>query len=109
MRGGLLSRASRRNILEKAIIAVSPGVSHGIVFEYTRNADETSGSRISSMVSGFGTVEPLTPGRCLILFNPAQDGDLIALHLAKNVPGKSVLCFRAKNPQEALTRLNPYF
>jgi hypothetical protein len=61
------------------------------------------------MVSGFATVQSLNSGRCLILFGPAQDGDLIAWHLSKTVPGKSVFCFRAKNPQEALTRLTPYY
>jgi len=109
--GGLLKRASRKIVLEKNImdsLASISGTFQGIIFEALQyTAGEFSG-RVFSMVSGFGTVQPLAPGRCLVLFGPAQDKDLIAQHLAKTVPGKSLFCFRAENPQKAFALLRPY-
>jgi hypothetical protein len=110
-RGGLLNRVSWKLALEKNImdsISSNPGTLQGIIFEALQYTAGGFSGRILSMVSGFGTVQPLAPGRCLVLFGPAQDGDLIAQHLAKTVPGKSILYFRAGNPQEALNYLRPY-
>jgi len=109
--GGLLNRISRKNNLEKTIMESldsRQNVFQGIIIEALQySAGEFSG-RIFSMVSGFGTAQPLNPGRCLVLFDSAQDGDLIARHLAKTVFGKSIFCFRAENSQEAFALLKPY-
>jgi len=109
--GGLLNRISRRNILEKTILESldsRQGVSQGIILEALQYSAGGFSGRIFSMVSGFGTAQPLTPGRCLVLFGDAQDGDLIARHLAKTVFGKSIFHFRAETPQEAFALLKPY-
>jgi len=109
--GGLLKRASRKIFLEKNImdsLTSNSGAFQGIVVEALQHTSGEFSGRIFSMVSGFGTVQPLTPGRCLVLFGPAQDRDLIARHLAKTVSGKSIFCFRAETPQEAFALLKPY-
>jgi len=109
--GGLLKRASQKIVLEKNVmdsLASISGTFQGIVVEALQYTAGGFSGRIFSMVSGFGTVQPLIPGRCLVLFGPAQDRDLIAQHLAKTIPGKSLFCFRAENPQEAFTLLKPY-
>jgi len=109
--GGLLKRASQIIFLEKNImdsLASNSGSLQGIIVEALRYTSGEFSGRIYSMVSGFGTVQPLSPGRCLVLFGPAQDRDLIAQHLAKTIPGKSIFCFRAETPQEAFTLLKPY-
>jgi len=108
---GLLSRASRKNASEKKIInylASNTGTIQGIIIESLQYTAGEFSRRILSMVSDFGTVVPFTPERCLVLFGPVQDGDLIARHLVKTVPGKSILFFRIENPQEAFTLLKPY-
>jgi hypothetical protein len=110
--GGLLSRASRKIVLEKSImdsLGSNSGTFQGIIIEALHSTAGGFSGRIFSMVSDFGTVQPLASRRCLVLFGPAQDRDLIARHLAKMVPGKSIFCFRAENPQEAFTLLKPYF
>jgi len=109
--GGLLKIASRKIVLEKDImdsLASISGTFQGIVVEALQYTAGGFSGRIFSMVSGFGTVQPLTPGRCLVLFGPAQDRDVIAQHLAKTIPGKSLFCFRAENPREAYALLKPY-
>jgi len=109
--GGLLNRISRKTILEKNVMESldsRQGTSQGFIIEALQYSSGGFSGRIFSMVSGFGTAQPLTPGRCLVLFDSAQDGDLIARHLAKTVSGKSIFCFRAENPQEALSLLKPY-
>jgi hypothetical protein len=109
--GGLLNRASRKIVLEKTIMdsfGSNPGTFQGVIVEAIQPAAGEFSRRLYSMVSGFGTVQSLTSVRCLVLFGPAQDRDLIARHLAKAIPGKSIFCFQAESPQEAFTLLKPY-
>jgi len=109
--GGLLNRISRKNTLEKSVmesLGSGQNGSQGIILEALQYSSSGFPGRIFSMVSGFGTAQPLTPGRYLVLFDDTQDGDLIARHLAKTVSGKSIFRFQAENPQEALSLLKPY-
>jgi len=109
---GLLNRISRKKILEKTVmesLSSEKGAFQGLIIEALQYSAGGFSGRIFSMVSAFGTAQPLTPGRCLVLFGPAQDGDLIARHLEKTVSGKKIFRFRAENPQEALALLKPYF
>ncbi|MDR2702459.1 MAG: hypothetical protein LBB72_08520 [Spirochaetaceae bacterium] len=95
-----------KNVMDS--LASNSGTFQGIIIEALRYTAGGFSGRIFSMVSDFGTVQPLTPGRCLVLFGPVQDRALIAQHLAKTLPGKSIFCFRAENPQEAFKLLKPY-
>jgi hypothetical protein len=109
--GGLLNRISQKTILEKAVkesLAANSGSFQGIVIEAIHYTAGGFSGRIFSMVSGFGTAQPLTPGRCLVLFSSAEDRELIACHLAKMVSGKNIFHFKADNPQEAFSLLKPY-
>jgi len=109
--GGLLNRISRRNDLEKTVmesLESEQGVFQGIIIEALQYSAGGFSGRLFSMVSGFGTAQSLTPGRCLVLFDDTQDGELIARHLAKTVFGKSIFYFRAETPQEAFSLLKPY-
>jgi len=109
--GGLLNRISRKNDLEKTVmesLESEQGFFQGIIIEALQYSAGGFSGRLISMVSGFGTAQSLTPGRCLVLFDDTQDGELIARHLAKTVFGKSIFTFRAENPQEAFALLKPY-
>jgi len=109
--GGLLNRIARRNDLEKTImesLESERAAFQGIIIEALQYSGDGFSGKLFSMVSGFGTAQPLTPGRCLVLFDDTQDGELIARHLAKTIFGKSIFSFRAENPQEAFALLKPY-
>jgi hypothetical protein len=84
------------------------GSLQGIVLEALKyTAGEFSG-RLGSLISGFAVFQGLAPGRCLALFSASLDGELIARHLAKTVPGNAVFTFRAEDPQGAFILLKPY-
>ena len=107
-------KAVRVSPLEKAVMEKLSvgytrfGTAQGLVIEALKySAGEFTG-RLASMVSGFGTAQGLAPGRCLVLFDAAQDGELIGKHLAKTVPGNNIFWFRAENPQKAFSLLKPY-
>ena len=83
------------------------GAFQGVVI---KNLEESSFFfiRISSMVSGFGSVHEFDNNRCLLLFDALQDRDLVGKHLSKTVPGNAVFSFEAANPEEAFSFLKPY-
>jgi len=84
------------------------GAFQGVILETLKYPAEEFLDRLTSMVSDFGTVQTLVPGRCLVLFGSEQDRELIGQHLAKTVSGKSIFHFQAENPREAFTLLKPY-
>ena len=84
------------------------GIFQGLIIEALKySAGEFTG-RLSSMVSNFGSVEGLAPGRALVIFSTKEDGELIGKHLAKTVPGNNLFSFQADNPQEAFTLVKPF-
>ena len=118
-RGGLLSIITNKNTtpvssFEKALMEKLKtkhdklGIVQGLVIEALKySAGEFTG-RLSSMISSFGSAQGLAPGRCLVIFNSIQDGELIGKHLAKTVPGNTLFCFNSDTPQDALSLLKPY-
>ena len=124
LRGGLLKIISDKQNPDSAPLPSSPlekavmeklsvgyekyGEFQGIVLEALKySAGEFTG-RLSFMVSGFGIAQGLAPGRCMVMFNSAQDAELIGQHLAKTVPGNNIFCFQAKNPAEAFSLIKSY-
>jgi len=108
---GLLNKVSQKKILEQTIVenlSCQQDAFQGIVIEALNYSAGGFSGRIFSMVSGFGSAQPLTPGRCLVIFGANLDGELIASHIAKTVSGKNIFLFRAETPQEALALLKPY-
>jgi hypothetical protein len=124
--GGLLSRITKgrapqeqedllpASAVEKTVMDILSaghekfGSFQGLIIEALRySADEFTG-RIGTMVSTFGLVQGIAPGRCLVLFDAARDGELIARHLMKTVPGKNIFNFEAEGSQEAFVLLKPY-
>jgi len=85
------------------------GVFNGIIMEAANLSAGDFTVRLAFLVSGFGIAQELTNGRALIIFSSVQDAELIGKHLAKFVPGKNILCFKAHNPQEAFSFIKPYF
>jgi hypothetical protein len=84
------------------------GSFQGVIIEALRYSVGEFTGRIGAMVSAFGIVQGITPGRCLVIFGITQDGELIARHLVKTVPGKNIFSFRAEDPQRAFDLLKPY-
>lgn len=84
------------------------GIYQGIIIEALKYSAGEFASRLSFMVSGFGSAQGLAPGRALVLFSAAQDGELIGIHLARTVPGNNIFSFQANTPQEAFSLLKPY-
>ncbi|MDR2552016.1 MAG: hypothetical protein LBD31_02470 [Treponema sp.] len=82
------------------------GAFQGLVFEAAGSGEHFL-SGLAAAVSGFGAVCPLGGGRCLVLFGAAQDGELLASHLVKFLPGKRTFTFRAESPRSALAFLKP--
>ncbi|MDR1144388.1 MAG: hypothetical protein LBK77_09275 [Spirochaetaceae bacterium] len=118
--GGLLSRITGKRApvppspMEKALMdALGSGYAkfgffQGIVIDALKYTAGEFLTRLGSLVSGFAVSQGLAPGRCLVLFDASLDGDLIARHLEKTVPGNSIFTFHAENPQGALILLKPY-
>ncbi|MDR2662525.1 MAG: hypothetical protein LBC31_05960 [Treponema sp.] len=117
--GGLLHRITRKRAqtlspMEKALMdALSSsyakfGSLQGIVIDALKYTAGEFITRLGSLVSGFAVSQGLAPGRCLVLFGASLDGELIARHLEKTVPGNSIFTFQAENPQGALILLKPY-
>ncbi|MDR2210684.1 MAG: hypothetical protein LBO65_04350 [Spirochaetaceae bacterium] len=123
-RGGLLNRITRApprqegalpsSPLEKAVVDFLDaghekfGAFQGIILEALRYSADEFGGRIGAMVSAFGMVQGIAPGRCLVLFSASQDRELLARHLVRTVPGKDIFSFKAEDPQAAFTLLKPY-
>ena len=105
----VLTSPLEKAVMEKLSMGYAKlGSAQGLVIEALKySAGEFSG-RLASMVSSFGIAQGLAPGRCLVLFGSAQDGELIGKHLAKTVPGNTIFCFQAENPQEAFSLIKPY-
>ncbi|MDR0599815.1 MAG: hypothetical protein LBG84_07040 [Treponema sp.] len=61
--------------------------------------------RLQSAAGDFCLLHPLEGERHLVLMSAAEDGELLARHLAKTFNGEMVFNFRAENPQSALTLL----
>ena len=101
--------ALEKKVLEKLTSSFKKSESvQGLVIEALESPAGDFTGRLSSMVSGFGAVQGLAPGRSLVLFSPDQDGDLIGKHLAKTVPGNTIFSFHSDNPQDALSLLKPF-
>jgi hypothetical protein len=108
---GLLNRVSQKMILEKTILENLSGEQNsfqGVIIEALNYSAGGFSSRILSMVSGFGSAQPLTPGRCLVVFDANKDGELIASHISKMVSGKNIYHFHAETPKEAIALLKPH-
>jgi hypothetical protein len=84
------------------------GEFQGIVLDAITYSAGEFDDRLSTMVSGFASAQGLAPGRSLVLFDIAQDRELIGWHLSKTVPGNTVFSFCSKSPQEAFSLLKPY-
>ncbi|MDR1307903.1 MAG: hypothetical protein LBK74_10065 [Treponema sp.] len=118
--GGLLNRITRKRApippspMEKALMETLNsayakfGFLQGIVVDALKYTAGEFLTRLGSLVSGFAVSQGLAPGRCLVLFGASPDGELIARHLEKTVPGNSIFTFRAENPQDAFILLKPY-
>ena len=65
-------------------------------------------ARVSKMITQSGTVISLSSGRPLILLPAAKDRELIAHRLSKSLGANAVLSFEAKNPENALDRINSF-
>ncbi|MDR2258829.1 MAG: hypothetical protein LBE14_06745 [Treponema sp.] len=64
--------------------------------------------RVSRMVSSFGSVFPLPPGNCLVLFPETIDRELLAHRLSKSLDSQVLRHFQADDPGTAIIQLGPY-
>jgi hypothetical protein len=118
--GGLLNRIAGKRArispspMEKVLMdALSSGYAkfgplQGIVIDALKYTAGEFLTRLGSLVSDFAVSQGLAPGRCLVLFGAALDGELIARQLEKTTPGNSIFTFHAETPQDALILLKPY-
>jgi hypothetical protein len=65
--------------------------------------------QVSRMVSSFGSVFPLPPEKCLILFPETVDWELLAHRLSKSLNIRVLYLFPADDPGMALQDLTPYW
>jgi hypothetical protein len=98
-----------KSVMEKLNLCCAKfGVFQGIIIESLTNSTEEFTSRLTFMVSDFGTAQSLAQGRALVIFSSGQDGELIGNHLEKSVPGKKIFCFNANTPQEVFPLIKSY-
>ncbi|MCL1815492.1 MAG: hypothetical protein FWG27_06720 [Treponema sp.] len=104
-----VSSAMEKAVMEKLSAGYAQfGQFQGIVFESIPFSAEKFSDHLASMVSSIGSAQELAQGRCLVLFNSTQDGELIGRHLEKTAPGNLIFSFQAKNPREAFSLLKLY-
>lgn len=69
---------------------------------------ETPAEEAAGITGSFAQVRPLSPIRCLMLFPQAKDRELISHRITKTLGVTAALAFEFADPQEALTKLQPY-
>ena len=84
------------------------GSFQGVVLEDSHSSADDYINRLVQIVSSSGAVQKLNSNRCLVLFDSAQDWELIGKHLSKAVPGNAIFGFQAESVQEAFSVLKPY-